>query len=168
MKIGTKNYDIFVYEKEVRQYPSPEELQETADLTRKFVKFLKDSKLKVPKFISKIEKIGNAFSIVKEDETTASVFVSAKDRIKSYGGDKSIAFLKCLLEGKQQMLDDFIKESANVEAKGSITLRSCTKCAMLSSGTARICSECGGTMLEFPSKAFRVNGLLVLDYPFKK
>ena len=67
------------------------------------------------------------------------------------------------------MLDDFIKEGTNVEAKDSILLRHCTKCGMHSSSVARICSECGGTMLEFLTKAVRVNGLLVLlDCPMKK
>ena len=127
-------------------------------------------KLKVPKFISKIEKIGSAFVIGKEeDEVTRSAVATAKDKIKIYGGDKSIAFLKVLLEGRPQMLDDFIKEGTNIEAKDSILLRNCTKCGLISSAVARICAECGGTMLEFVTRAVRVNGLLVLlDCPMKK
>ena len=166
MKIATKSYDIFVYEKNSMKGPTPEDLFETAELTRKFVKFLRESKFKIPKFLSNVEKMGNSYVIGQGD--SAQEVVSAKDRIKSYGGDKSMAFVKCVFEGRSQLLDEFAKEGADIELKGSLSLRNCSKCNAVTSSTNRVCLDCGGTLIEFTTKLIRVNGFLIADYPYSK
>ena len=73
-----------------------------------------------------------------------------------------------MLDNKSQLYESFVKEGTDVESKGSIQLRSCAKCSSISGGSARVCSDCGGSLIEFSSKMFRVNGLLVGDLPIKK
>ena len=92
IKISTKNYDIFVHEKANTKEATPEDLVESAEMTRLFVKFLKASKFKVPSFLTKIEKSGNSFIPGGGSEGGGFLdSVGAKERIKSYGGDKSMA-----------------------------------------------------------------------------
>jgi hypothetical protein len=89
IRISTKSYDIFIHEKTNSKEALPEDLIETAEMTRMLVKFIKESKFQVPAFLKKIEKQGNSF-VPGVLESGLSDTVGAKERIKSYGGDKSI------------------------------------------------------------------------------
>ena len=87
MKISTRNYSIFVHQKAHGRGDGIAPLEESPDtfaMTSKFVKFLRESKMKVPKFLQDVDKAGASMSEKAVFEEEEDVQVSAKDRIKRY------------------------------------------------------------------------------------
>ena len=173
LKISTRNYSIFVHQKAHGRGDGSAPLEESPDtieLTSKFVKFLRENRMKVPRFLLNVEQAGNeslAAKTAQEDDVTLTV----KDRIKRFQGDKSLAFFKSYLDMTQKsigtpsaLISDFIAEGVDCEDKGDVTLRACQRCGDINTGNVRIC-DCGGTLIEFTTKLYRLNGQIMAQLP---
>ena len=136
----------------------------------------------MPKFLLETQKAALAgMENRREEVEEVDVYVSAKDRIKRYQGDKQMAFFKSYLENcgkkgvssyeisqnQQKMVAEFTTEGVDCEDKGEIKLRQCQKCSHILAESIRIC-DCGGTLVEFTTKLFRIDGQLIGSLPPKK
>ena len=152
------------------------------ELTTKLIKFLRENKLKVPKFLLETQKAAMLTAGKTEDEEEeVDIYVSAKDRIKRFQGDKQSAFFKSYLENStkrgisayetsqnlQKMVAEFTAEGVDCEDKGEVKLRQCQKCSHILTDNIRIC-DCGGTLVEFTTKFFRIDGQIVGSLPPKR
>ena len=136
----------------------------------------------MPKFLLEALKDAEAkMGTIDQEREVEDVYVSAKDRIKRYQGDKQMAFLKSYMENcgkkgitanemiqnQQKMVADFTGEGIDCEDKGEVKLRRCQKCSHILSEDLRIC-DCGGTLVEFSTRFFRIGGQIVASLPPKK
>ena len=160
----------------------PTDSIEAVELTTKLIKFLKENRLKVPKFLLETQKAALAETTkMREEVEEEDIYVNAKDRIKRYQGDKQMGFLKSYLEncGKKgissyemsqnqtKMVTEFTAEGVDCEDKGEVKLRQCQKCSHILTENIRIC-DCGGTLVEFTTKFFRIDGQIIGSLPGKR